>query len=53
MVVSYLTYEKCRSQECHMEDNKGQGVISRKKLEEMKWCRCIGKAAWPREEKVQ
>jgi len=36
-----------------MEDNRGQGVISRRKLEEMKWCRCIGKVAQPKEAKAQ
>ena len=28
-------------------------MISRRKLEEMKWCGCIGKAAQPREAKAQ
>ena len=36
-----------------MEENRGQGVISNKKLEEMKWYRCIRKAVWPREAKTQ
>jgi len=53
VVVSYLTCERCGSQGCHVEDNRGQGVISRRKLEEMKWCGYVGKAAWPREAKVQ
>jgi len=38
VVVSYLTCKRCRSQGCHVEDNREQGVISRRKLEEMKWC---------------
>jgi len=53
VVVSYLTCERCESQRCYVEDNKGQGVISKRKLEEMKWCGYIGKAAQPKEAKVQ
>ena len=49
----YITCERCGSQRCHVEDNREQRVISRRKLEEMKWCGCIEKAAWPREAKVQ
>ena len=45
VVVLYLTCERCGSQGYHMEDNRGQGVILRRKLEEIKWCGCIGKAA--------
>ena len=37
----YLTCERCGSQGCHVEDNRGQGVISRKKLKEIKWCGCV------------
>jgi len=36
-----------------MEDNRGQEVISRRKLEEMKWCGYIGKAVQPRKAKAQ
>jgi len=40
-----------------VEENRGQGVISRKQLEEMKWCRCSKvvkrKAAYPTEGKAQ
>jgi len=36
-----------------MEKNKWQGVISRRRLEEMKWCGCIGKAVHPKEGKTQ
>jgi len=49
VIVLYLTCERCRKQGCHVEDNRGQGVISREKLEEMKWCGYIGKATQPRE----
>jgi len=53
VIVSYLTCERCGSQGCYVEDNRGQEVISRRKLEEMKWCGCIEKAARPREAKAQ
>jgi len=52
VVFSYLACERCGNQGCHVEDNKGQGVISRRKLEEMKWCGCMGKVAWPKEAKA-
>ena len=45
VVVLYLTCERCGSQGCHVEDNRGQRVISRRKLEEMKWCGYVGKVA--------
>jgi len=53
VVVSYLACERCRNQGCYVEDNRGQGVISRRKLEGMKWYGCRGKAARPREAKAQ
>ena len=53
VVVLYLAYERCGKKRCHVEENRGQGVISNKRLEEMKWYGCIGKAAWPRETKAQ
>jgi len=49
----YLACERCGNQGCYVEDNRGQRVISRRKLEGMKWCRCKGKAMWPREAKAQ
>jgi len=51
--VSYLTYERCGSQGCHVEDNRRQEVISRRKLEKIKWCGCVRKVVWPREAKAQ
>jgi len=53
VVVSYLACKRCGKKRCHVEENRGQGVISNKMLEEMKWYRCIGKAVWPRESKAQ
>jgi len=43
VVVSYLTCEKCGSQGCHVEENRGQGMISRWKLEKLQWYGCKGK----------
>ena len=53
VIVSYLACERYGSQRCHVKDNRRQGVISRRKLEEMKWCRYIGKVAWPKKAKAQ
>jgi len=53
VVVLYLVCERCGKKECHVEENKWQGVISRRRLEEMKWCGCIGKAMHPKEGKTQ
>jgi len=53
VVVSYLACERCKNQGCYVENNRGQGVISRRKLEGMKWCGCRGKVAQPKEAKVQ
>jgi len=36
VVVLYLICERCRSQGYHIEDNREQEVITRKKLKEMK-----------------
>ena len=52
VVVSYLLCERCKSQGYHVENNREQEVISRRKMEGMKWCRCMGKAVWPREAKA-
>jgi len=45
VIVLYLACKRCGSQRYHVEDNRRQGVISRRKLEEMKWCGYIGKVA--------
>jgi len=47
VVVSYLACERCGNQGCYIEDNRGQGVISRRKLEGMKWYRCREKVVYP------
>jgi len=38
VIVSYLVCEECGKQGCHVEENREQEVISKKKLEELKWC---------------
>jgi len=53
VVVLYLACERCGNQGCYIEDNRGQEVISKRKLEGIKWCGCKGKAAHPIEGKVQ
>jgi len=53
VIVSYLTYKGCRSKGCHVEDNRGQGVISFKRWKVVSWCGCKKrreeKTAWSRE----
>jgi len=50
VVVSYLVCVRCREQGCY-------GVISRRRLEQLNWCRCQKKkeegAAWLQEAKAQ
>jgi len=52
MIVTYIECEKCGEKGCHVEENKGQGVIK----DRQRWCGCQGrkeeKAAWPREAKA-
>jgi len=36
MIVLYLVCERCGKKGCYVEENRGQEVISRKRLEEMK-----------------
>ena len=36
VVVSYLANKRCGNQGYYVKDNKGQGVISKRKLEGMK-----------------
>jgi len=40
VVVSYLVCKRYGNRGCHVENNRGHGVISRRKLEEMKWYGC-------------
>jgi len=57
VVVSYLVCERCRRKEYYVEENKEQGVISRRQWKEMRWCGCSKvverKVAYPTKEKVQ
>jgi len=43
VVVPYLVCKRCGEKGCYVEENREQGVISKRKLEEIKWCGCIGK----------
>jgi len=43
VVVSYLVCERCREWGCHVEDNRGQGVIPWTKRKTLSWCGCKGK----------
>jgi len=56
VVVLYLVCERCRKQGCHVEKNRGQRMISKRQLEEIKWYGCSKvverKAVRPIEEKV-
>jgi len=49
VIVTYIQCERCGEKGCHMEKNRRQGVIK----DRQRWYRCIGKAARPREAKVQ
>ena len=53
VVILYLACERYGKRGCYVEKNREQGVISNRKLEEMKWCGYIEKAAQPKEVKVQ
>ena len=52
----YLVCKEYGKQGCHMEENREQGVISRRKLEELKWCGYLRKekrkVVCPKEGKV-
>jgi len=39
----YLKCSKCGEGGCHVEDNRGQGVVPYWKREKMSWCGCKGK----------
>ena len=43
VVVSYLICERCRERGCHVEDNRGQGVIPWARHKALSWCGCKGK----------
>jgi len=40
VVVSYLVCERCGERGCHVEDNRGQGVIPWTKRKTLSWCGC-------------
>ena len=43
VVVSYLICEGCGEQGCHVEDNRGQGVIPWARHKALSWCGCKGR----------
>jgi len=43
VVVSYLVCKRCGERGCHVEDNRGQGVISWTKQKALSWCGYKGK----------
>jgi len=43
VVVLYLVCERCGERGCHVEDNRGQGVIPWTKQKALSWCGCKGK----------
>ena len=42
-VVTYLKCSRCGEGGCHVEDDRGQGVVPYWKREKMNWCGCKGK----------
>jgi len=42
-VVTYLKCPRCGEGGCHVEDDRGQGVVLYWKREKMSWCGCKGK----------
>ena len=56
-MVSYLACKRCGKQGCHVKENRKQRVISRRQLEELKWCgyqkKKKRKVAYSTERKVQ
>jgi len=59
VIATYIEYRWCGKKGMHRENNRGQEVLRRRKLEEAKWCGCSkqkkkeGVAACSREGKVQ
>jgi len=43
VVVSYLICKRYRERGCHVEDNRGQGVIPWARHKALSWCGCKGK----------
>jgi len=42
-IVTYLKCSECGERGCHVEDDRGQGVVPYWKREKMSWCGCKGK----------
>ena len=58
VIVTYIEWRWCRKKGIYREDNRGQGVLKGRKLEEAEWCGCSkqkkkeGVVACSREEKA-
>ena len=59
VIATYIECRWCRKKGMHRENNRGQGVLKERKLEEAEWCGCSKQkkreevVVCPREEKVQ
>jgi len=59
VIATYIECRWCRKKGMHRENNRGQGVLRGRKLEEAEWCRCSKQkkreevAAHSREKKAQ
>jgi len=59
VIATYIECRWCRKKGMHRENNRGQGVLKERKLEEAEWCGCSKQKkreevmVCPREEKVQ
>ena len=59
VIATYIECRWCRKKGMHRENNRGQGVLKGRKLEEAEWCRCSKQkkreevVVCPREEKAQ
>jgi len=42
-IVTYLKCSECGKGGCHVEDDRGQGVVPYWKREKISWCGCKGK----------
>jgi len=58
VIVTYIECKWCKKKGMHRKNNRGQGVLRGRKLEEVKWYGCSKQkkreevAACPREENV-
>jgi len=59
VIATYIECRWCGKKGMHRENNRGQGVLKGRKLEEAKWCECLKQkkrekvVVCPRKEKAQ